>query len=306
MTGLVDFDPSLDGYVAGRGTTTLRVSGYPVTVDATAVNAATFNVDFGDVGQGPNVATTYTLVPGVYVFCVPASNNCFEFSVTMAGLVDFSTTLDSLVSGRGTRALVVGRPAPTVACVGTAAAPVAVPTTSTTCNIVTSSTTTGMCRSSESTPATCTYDGQVSEVLGLGVHTVKVLGVSSSGLTASCSSFVSIVDATPPRLTAAPSPSLLWPPNHKLVPIDLHLTAMDNCSLAAAPICTATSSEAPLAPGSGGTNPDIVWQGATLLLRAERSGASVSRTYTISCTVADASGNTSVTSATVVVPHDSP
>jgi hypothetical protein len=73
--------------------------------------------------------------------------------------------------------------------------------------------------------------------------------------------------------------------------------------LAALPVCTATSNEAPLVAGSGNTNPDIVWQGQTLLLRAERSGAGVSRTYTISCRVTDSSGNTGTTSATVVVPR---
>ena len=63
MGGTLDFDPSLDGYASGRGTSPLTVTGSPITIDATAVTVDRVNVDHGDVGGGPNVVNTYQLIP---------------------------------------------------------------------------------------------------------------------------------------------------------------------------------------------------------------------------------------------------
>src|SRR5262249_32847146 len=101
----LDFDPSLDAFVAGRGGTTLRVTGFPVTVDATGLSADHFFIDGGHDGSGPtSVATTLPLVPGLYGFGAPISNP-FSFQVTPTGVVSFDPSLDGFVSGRGATTL---------------------------------------------------------------------------------------------------------------------------------------------------------------------------------------------------------
>lgn len=305
--GTLDFAATLDVFVSGRGSQTLTVHGFPVTIDATAESAATFNVDFGSVGSGPNTPTTFSLVPGIYVVCVPASNNCVLFSVTATGMLDFETALDGRLSGRGGSTLFVGRrpvaPPPTVACVGTASMPVTLTAPSNACGVAANGGTTGGCASGNAGPVTCTFDGHAAETLGAGAHAVTIVATGNDGQTATCTSYVTIIDATPPSLTEGPTPATLSPPNHKLVPIDLHLVASDNCALAGAPSCTVTSNEAPLLDGSGHTITDIVWTAGRLYLRAERSGTGTGRTYTIRCTAADASGNVASSVATVTVPH---
>lgn len=65
------------------------------------------------------------------------------------------------------------------------------------------------------------------------------------------------------------------------------------------------SSEPANARGDGQTHIDFSIEGdLAVLLRAERSGQGVSRTYTITLECADAAGNTSSANALVLVPHD--
>lgn len=216
------------------------------------------------------------MVPGIYVVCVPASNNCVLFSVTPGGTVDFEPALDGRLSGRGTATLFIGRrpvaPPPTVACVGTSGAPATLTAPANACGVAASGGTAGACASGNSGPVTCTFDGHAAETLGAGSHAVVVVATGSDGQSATCTSYVSIIDATPPSLTEGPTLATLSPPNHKLVPIDLHLVAGDNCALAGPPTCSVTSSEPPLVDGSGHTSVDIVWTADRLSLRAERSG----------------------------------
>ncbi|HEY3216695.1 MAG TPA: hypothetical protein VGK93_09415 [Candidatus Eisenbacteria bacterium] len=56
--------------------------------------------------------------------------------------------------------------------------------------------------------------------------------------------------------------------------------------------------------GDGDTSPDAVLQGASVLLRAERSGNGTGRVYTVAVTAAAASGATCTGRVAVGVPHD--
>jgi len=110
--GTVNFDTALDGFVAGRGTGTLRVSGYRITIDATALGSGSFQLNFPE-GVGDNsVPKTFTLTPGTYSF---TSAIQFNFFVTGNGTVDYEAHLDTTVSGRGTNTLVLlgANPPPT-------------------------------------------------------------------------------------------------------------------------------------------------------------------------------------------------
>jgi len=56
--------------------------------------------------------------------------------------------------------------------------------------------------------------------------------------------------------------------------------------------------------GDGDTSPDAVLQGASVLLRAERTGQGTGRVYRVTFTAADSGGAACTGSVTVCVPHD--
>jgi cysteine-rich repeat protein len=120
-TGKVDFDPALNGqpcggngYVCGRGTSTLTVLGFPVIFDLTGLAAPNFDVNNGAGGGGSTCApVTLTLVPGTSDLNIPASSAppMTAFTVTSAGTFDYvcdpmlHTCQESCLSGRGTSQL---------------------------------------------------------------------------------------------------------------------------------------------------------------------------------------------------------
>jgi hypothetical protein len=70
-------------------------------------------------------------------------------------------------------------------------------------------------------------------------------------------------------------------------------------------IVSVASSEPINGPGDGSTEPDYEITGnLTLNLRAERSGTANGRIYTVGVACADASGNRSMKTVAVTVPHD--
>jgi uncharacterized repeat protein (TIGR01451 family) len=111
----------------------------------------------------------------------------------------------------------------------------------------------------------------------------------------------------PPVITgAAANPSVLWPPNHRMVNVTVSYQATDNCPLPTGS-CTlsVTSNEPVLGHGSGHTSPDwIVLDDHHVQLRAEREGNGNGRIYTITITCTDSGGNSSSQQVEVRVPHD--
>jgi phosphodiesterase/alkaline phosphatase D-like protein len=100
------------------------------------------------------------------------------------------------------------------------------------------------------------------------------------------------------------TPSVLWPPNHKMIPVEISVTADDNCSIASEKIVNVTSNEPANGSGDGATATD--WQitgDLSLLLRAERSGHGTDRTYTITIEVTDSAANKSEKATSVTVPR---
>lgn len=144
--------------------------------------------------------------------------------------------------------------------------------------------------------------------LPLGTNILGVTATDSSGNSTSCSSTVTVVDTIPPVIvSASANPNVLWPPNHKMVPVRLRAVVTDACGPTTWRIISVSSSEAVDAPGSGNTAPDWKITGDhTVDLRAERSGKNKEgRVYTIVLRGWDAAGNTSDTATVnVSVPHD--
>jgi hypothetical protein len=142
----------------------------------------------------------------------------------------------------------------------------------------------------------------------LGTTEVKWTARDASNNEASATQKVTIVDTTPPQLTVQLSPTVLWPPNHKMVEIKASITVTDKCDPnPIVKLVSITSNESPNGLGDGNTSPDI--DGAalgtddrTFLLRSERTGPGDGRVYTIVYEASDHSGNTTRRQATVTVP----
>jgi len=113
-------------------------------------------------------------------------------------------------------------------------------------------------------------------------------------------------DTDAPTATITLDRDVLWPPNHKQIEVCADVQPQDNCD--ASPTVTllsVTSNEPDNGLGDGDTENDIVIESDTcFLLRSERSGLGDGRKYTITYQVCDESGNCSVDSACVIVPHD--
>jgi hypothetical protein len=143
----------------------------------------------------------------------------------------------------------------------------------------------------------------------LGKTLVTLTVSDSHGASSSCTDNVTVVDNSPPTITkVSATPSMLWPPNHKMVPVRVIITASDNCS--GTPQCgivSVASNEPVNGLGDGDTSPDWQFPSNSLIvnLRAERSGQRSGRIYTVGVQCSDASGNKSpISTVQVRVPHD--
>ena len=107
-TGTIDFAPALDGYVSGRGTSTLDVNGWPITIDTSALSSSTYTIWAEGAAAVGATATGGTavvrLLPGAYLFDGPFD---FTFSVLADGTLDFSAAFEPDLQGRGTNTLTV-------------------------------------------------------------------------------------------------------------------------------------------------------------------------------------------------------
>lgn len=112
-------------------------------------------------------------------------------------------------------------------------------------------------------------------------------------------------DATPPTIGAInASPDVMWPPNHKMVPVKLTVQASDDSGEALTCRVVEVASNEPQ-DGLGDGDTPVDWQitgDTTLNLRAERSGSGSGRVYTLTVEVADPSGNTATGTVQVRVP----
>jgi hypothetical protein len=104
LAGTLDYDPALSGFVSGAGTNSLTVRGFPITVDATAVDVTSYRI-LTDLGSLDNLGPhTLRVVPGTYQFSVPSVN--FLFQVDGAGTVGYDASQGYLAGG-GTATLTI-------------------------------------------------------------------------------------------------------------------------------------------------------------------------------------------------------
>ncbi len=96
------------------------------------------------------------------------------------------------------------------------------------------------------------------------------------------------------------TPSVLWPPNHKMVPVTINVEATDDFALVGSEIVSVTSNE-PSGPGKREQDWEITGP-LSLNLRAERLGRGNGRVYTITVQCEDDGGNVTTGTVTVRVP----
>lgn len=126
--------------------------------------------------------------------------------------------------------------------------------------------------------------------LGVGVYDITLTVTDPNGNTASD---VTRVVVTGTEFSLAASPSILWPPNNKLVPVSISLNGLCDASLSCRIV--GVSSNEPV-----GNDPDWnVTGNLTLQLRAQREGKGGGRIYTIEVRCGD-----TARFVTVTVPHD--
>jgi hypothetical protein len=112
--------------------------------------------------------------------------------------------------------------------------------------------------------------------------------------------------AAPVSASIAATPSVLWPPNHKMVPISLKVTAASACGQVVEPtsarVIAVTSDQPQTGPGNAGRNNDWTITGdMSVELRAERLGGVGPRHYTITVAWETIDGATGTSDATVAV-----
>ncbi|MEN3331059.1 MAG: hypothetical protein V7641_424 [Blastocatellia bacterium] len=142
----------------------------------------------------------------------------------------------------------------------------------------------------------------------VGTTTIVWTARDAAGNQASCTQTIVVNDTQPPSIIgASASPSVLWPPNHKLVDVTINYSVADNCTAVSGITCdlTVSSNEPPSPPGTPHSSADwTVIDAHHVQLRSERLGTGNGRVYTITITCTDSHGRTSTQTVTVTVPHD--
>ena len=108
-------------------------------------------------------------------------------------------------------------------------------------------------------------------------------------------------DEAPKIESVTADPSVLWPPNRKVIPVTVNVQATDDHAIVSTQIIAVRSNEDPN-PGINGSDWEITGP-LTLKLRADRLGGGKGRIYTITVQCEDDGGNRATAEVSVAVPH---
>ncbi len=136
--------------------------------------------------------------------------------------------------------------------------------------------------------------------LPVGVHNIILEVTDKAGASDSNEITITVEDGTPPEFSLSVEPNVLWPVNHKMIEITPVWEVSDNCDEDVDVSLVGITVE-----DTGNTGNDIqTGEDGSIYLRAERSGKSSRRVYTITYQAVDDSNNVATASAMVTVPHD--
>lgn len=111
------------------------------------------------------------------------------------------------------------------------------------------------------------------------------------------------VASVPTIAEATATPSVLWPPNHKMVRVRVDYTVATSCGATATTTLSIGIKDREHGHGEGHVSDDaVVIDAHTVLLRAARSGRGHGRTYTIWIRAVDSTGLEAIKALTVTVP----
>ena len=146
----------------------------------------------------------------------------------------------------------------------------------------------------------CSTQTVTNETAGVTLTCSAVNGASGS----SSRSVTVRIDRTPPVLTCAATPSVVWPPNGEMVPVSIAVDVDDALSGAATFTLQSFSVDDPGAGPQAVTGFVVGTPSTKGFVQALRRGNGTARTYTFTYTAVDAAGLTGSCTAVVVVPHD--
>jgi hypothetical protein len=142
----------------------------------------------------------------------------------------------------------------------------------------------------------------------VGQTLVTITAKDLEGNTSTCEFTVTVEAGSEPKVeNVTAQPSVLWPPNHKMVNVSIKADIESECptSEVSCKILEVNSNESDNGSGDGNTSGDWMVTGDnTLQLRAERSGNGSGRVYSIHVQCEDESGVLDDRWVTVQVPHD--
>jgi uncharacterized lipoprotein YddW (UPF0748 family) len=135
---------------------------------------------------------------------------------------------------------------------------------------------------------------------GVGSFNITLTARDGSGKSSNCIVRIHTEDKIPPVIGEVTANTMtLFPANHKMRDVTLTYSATDNCSNVNI-VLSVTSNE----PETGREKDWEIIDNKRLKLRAERKGNGNGRDYYVTITATDASGNTSMETITIKVPHD--
>jgi Beta-propeller repeat/Putative metal-binding motif len=143
---------------------------------------------------------------------------------------------------------------------------------------------------------------RLTVTLPLGSHSVSLKVTDALGQTATAGIVVAVVDTIAPSLELTLSPTVIWPPNHRMVPVRAAWKVFDACDPAARVRLTSVTSSEPAGTSfyqESSTGP----AGEIVLVRAERSSGGPGRVYTLTWTATDLAGNKATAVGLVTVPR---
>jgi hypothetical protein len=150
----------------------------------------------------------------------------------------------------------------------------------------------------------------VAAPLLLGRHVLTLRATDAEGSPGFDDLLVDVRDTIPPALSAVPSRTMIWPPNHRTAPVLVSVQASDGCWLQTVSHFGVSSSEPDDAPGftDGATGSDKeVGSGSPVQnfgFRAERDELGSGRTYHVGYRATDSVGLTTEVGFDVAVPHN--